>query len=58
MTPGITVDAAGNVYFSDRENNRIRVVCVSLGVTGAISGSTFVCPSEYGDYLMKLLKIK
>jgi len=36
---GVAVDAAGNVYFTDDTNNKIRKVTVSTGVITTIAGS-------------------
>ena len=36
---GVTVDAAGNIYFTDDTNNKIRKVTVATGVITTIAGS-------------------
>ena len=37
---GICLDASGNVYFSDKGNNRIRKITISTGIISTIAGYT------------------
>jgi len=39
---GVTIDASGNVFFSDTNNNRIRKVTVSTGIINTVAGSSTI----------------
>lgn len=39
----ITSDLLGNIFISDRDNNRIRVICAPPAQPGLINGSTNLC---------------
>jgi len=43
---GVTVDAAGNVYVADTDNNLIREITTSSGTTTAIATQTYFSPIQ------------
>jgi len=49
---GASVDGFGNVYFTDSNNSRIRVINAQTGIIGSAAGGGTVCSSkldQYGD---------
>lgn len=41
---GIAIDASGNLFISDSDNNRVRVICALPSIPGTIIGNTTICP--------------
>jgi trimeric autotransporter adhesin len=44
---GVTIDASGNIYITDTDNHRIRMVTKSTGIITTVAGNG---SSQYGDY--------
>jgi len=47
---GVTVDAAGNVYIADTNNQRIREVSAATGIITTIAGNGFTNPDGTGKF--------